>query len=84
MEEYTHESMPKYWAVDRALGLWDGPVHFRYFSGPYNDGTSSTGFFNHNYFMYESSDRREDKFRLVACVRSSTDICLLGLDLIID
>ena len=34
MWEYMDvEQVAMYWAVDRALGLNDGPVHFRWFRG---------------------------------------------------
>lgn len=59
------EQVAAYWAVDRALGLNDGPVHFRWFSGLYSDGTSDAGFFNHNYYLYQTSDRVRDVFHIV-------------------
>ena len=48
------EQVSAYWAVDRLLELSDGAVRFRWFSGQYNDGTSSSGFLNHNYYLYLS------------------------------
>ena len=31
----------------------------------YNDGTTDAGFFNHNYFLYQTSDRAHDRFHIV-------------------
>ena len=36
-----------------------------YLMWQYNDGTSDAGFFNHNYFLYQTSDRTQDRFHIV-------------------
>ena len=46
------DSVARYWAVDRAIEHWDGPVNFR-------DDFMRRGqgfYWNHNYFMAESDD----------------------------
>ena len=40
-------TVSKYWAVGRAVDMWDGPIFFR---------QNERGYWNHNYFMAESDE----------------------------
>jgi hypothetical protein len=49
-------TVSKYWAVDRAVDMWDGPIFFRQQAG---------GYFNHNYFLVQSDDGDPGEFSIV-------------------
>eukprot|EP00928_Gymnodinium_smaydae_P039695 TRINITY_DN27054_c0_g1_i1.p1 TRINITY_DN27054_c0_g1~~TRINITY_DN27054_c0_g1_i1.p1 ORF type:complete len:623 (+),score=68.80 TRINITY_DN27054_c0_g1_i1:62-1930(+) len=53
VKRFTHaKTLSRYWAVDRAVGNWDGPANFRW---------DSDAWWNHNYFMYEDDNQNMSK-----------------------
>ena len=49
-------TVSKYWAVDRAVDMWDGPIFFRQRAG---------GYWNHNFFLAQSDDNGPGEFSFV-------------------
>ena len=50
------KTVQRYWAVDRAIGMWDGPIFWRRQGGAY---------WNHNFFMVQSDEKEVGLGRIV-------------------